>query len=238
MKAMVLAAGRGERMRPLSDRMPKPLLDLCGRPIIAWTIERLVRAGFPELVINHAHLGALIESTLGDGSRFGATIIYSAEPEALETAGGIVRAMGALGDEPFVVVNGDIYCEFDYGALRARPLGPALAHLVLTRNPEYHPAGDFALDGAQVRDEGAKRYTFSGIGLYRPALFESVRPGEKAKLAPLLRAAMAHGLVTGELSAAVWHDLGTPERLERVRRELDGRALDSPFKAAENPQSL
>jgi N-acetyl-alpha-D-muramate 1-phosphate uridylyltransferase len=223
MKAMILAAGRGVRMRPLTDETPKPLLDLGGRPIIEWTIERLARAGFVDLVINHAHLGHLIEAALGDGHRLGVSIRYSAEGEALETAGGIANALHLLGGDPFLVANGDIYCDFDFTSLRMRDLGGSLAHLVLVANPAHHPQGDFALDGTQVRDQGAPRWTFSGIGLYRPALFESVRPGDKAKLAPLLRPAMAHGLVTGEIHGGQWHDIGTPERLDSLNRSLGTR---------------
>jgi N-acetyl-alpha-D-muramate 1-phosphate uridylyltransferase len=222
MKAMILAAGRGERMRPLTDTAPKPLLTLGGRPIIEWTIERLARAGIVDLVINHAHLGHLIEASLGDGRRLGVSIRYSAEAEALETAGGIANALHLLGVDPFLAVNGDIYCDFDFAPLRMRALGPALAHLVLVANPAHHPRGDFAIFGGEVRDDGSPRWTYSGIGVYRPEFFASVRPGDKAKLAPLLRAAIAHGLVTGEIAGGEWHDIGTPERLERLDRRLGG----------------
>ncbi len=207
-------------MRPRTDETPKPLLALCGRPIIEWTIERLVRAGFVDLVINHAHLGHLIEAALSDGRRLGASISYCAEDQALETAGGIANALPLLGSAPFVATNGDIFCDFDFASLRLRPLGRSLAHLVLVANPAHHPEGDFALRGEDVRDEGAPRWTFSGIGLYRPELFESVRPGDKAKLAPLLRAAMARGLVTGEIYSGAWHDIGTPERLDHLSSSL------------------
>jgi len=223
MKAMILAAGRGERMRPLTDTVPKPLLKVRGRPIIEWTIERLARAGIVELVINHSHLGALIEAALGDGSRLGVSIRYSPEKEALETAGGIAKALPLLVPGPFVAVNGDILCDFDFATLRGRELGGDLAHLVLVANPAHHPDGDFALRGEDVRDDGAPRWTFSGIGLYRPELFESVRPGDKAKLAPLLRAAMARGLVTGEIYRGEWHDIGTPERLDHLDSSLGAR---------------
>ena len=210
-------------MRPLTDRVPKPLLKVRGRPIIEWTIERLARAGIVELVINHSHLGALIEAALGDGSRLGVSIRYSPEKEALETAGGIAKALPLLVPGPFVTVNGDILCDFDFAALRGRALGGDLAHLVLVANPAHHQEGDFALHGEQVRDDGAPRWTFSGIGLYRPELFESVRPGDKAKLAPLLRTAMARGLVTGEIHSGKWHDIGTPERLDNLNRSLGAR---------------
>jgi MurNAc alpha-1-phosphate uridylyltransferase len=220
---MILAAGRGERMRPLTDATPKPLLALCGRPIIEWTIERLVRAGFVDLVINHADLGHLVEAALGDGRRLGASIRYSAERQPLETAGGITNALHLLGSDPFLATNGDIYCDFDLASLRMRPLGRALAHLVLVANPAHHPKGDFALCDEEVRDDGAPRWTFSGIGLYRPELFKSVRAGDKAQLAPLLRAAMARGLVTGEIFGGEWHDIGTPGRLDQLSRSLGTR---------------
>jgi len=222
MKAMILAAGRGERMRPLTDAIPKPLLQVQGRPMIEWTIERLARAGFVDLVINHAHLGERIETALGDGSRMGVSIRYSAEDEALETAGGIAQALPLLGGEPFLVVNGDIVCDFDFSSLRAHDLREALAHLVLVANPVHHPDGDFALRGDRVRDEGEPRWTFSGIGLYRPALFDPVRRGDKAKLLPLLHSAMARGRVTGEIHRGAWHDIGTPERLANLNRAPAG----------------
>ncbi len=219
---MILAAGRGERMRPLTDVLPKPLLPVGGRPIIEWTIDRLARSGFAEIVINHAHLGHLIEAALGDGARFGVSIRYSAEREALETAGGIAHALALLGSDPFVVVNGDIFCDFDFAALRSRAPGRSLAHLVLVANPAHHPLGDFALRDGSVFDDGAPRWTFSGIGLYRPELFGAVRPGDKAQLAPLLRAAMGRDLVTGEIHRGAWDDAGTPERLEALDRKLGG----------------
>ena len=218
MKAMILAAGRGERMRPLTDALPKPLLPVGGRPIIERTIERLARSGFAEIVVNHAHLGHLIEAALGDGARLGVSIRYSAEGEALETAGGIARALALLGSDPFVVVNGDIFCDFDFATLRSRELDRSLAHLVLVANPAHHPLGDFALREGRVFDAGDPRWTFSGIGLYRPELFGPLRPGEKTQLAPLLRAAMARGLVSGEIHPGAWDDVGTPERLEALNR--------------------
>lgn len=223
MKAMILAAGRGVRMRPLTDATPKPLLALCGRPIIAWTIERLARAGFTELVINHSHLGHQIEATLGDGMRLGVSIRYSREALALETAGGMAQALYLLGDEPFLAVNGDIYCDFDFASLRTRSMGSELAHLVLVANPDHHPDGDFALENNHVRNEGNPRWTFSGIGVYRPELLAQVRPGDKAKLAPLLRAAAARDLLTGEIGPGAWHDIGTPERLDLLDRHLVAR---------------
>ena len=223
---MILAAGRGERMRPLTDHTPKPLLEVGGKPLIVWHIERLVRADLREIVINHAWLGAQIEAALGDGSRYGAAITYSPEPTALETAGGIAQALPGLGGGPFVVVNGDIYTDFDFAVLDARSLGSALAHLVLVDNPAHHPGGDFALDGARVMEDGARRLTFSGIGLYRPALFDAVAPGARAPLAPLLRDAMRRNLVTGTHYCGRWVDVGTAERLAALDASLRKEAAE------------
>jgi len=224
MKAMILAAGRGERMRPLTDATPKPLLEAGGQPLIVRHIEALVRAGLRDIVINHAHLGRRIEAALGDGERFGARIRYSPEGEALETAGGIAHALPLLGDAPFAVINGDIACDYDYarlaplaGDLRARGL---LAHLVLVPNPPHHERGDFALQGGRVTAEGARKFTFSGIGLYDPALFAGIARGAKAKLAPLLRVAMDAGRVGGERHDGLWMDIGTPGRLAELDRLL------------------
>ncbi|HNQ58411.1 MAG: nucleotidyltransferase family protein [Burkholderiales bacterium] len=226
MRAMILAAGRGERMRPLSDATPKPLLLAGGRPLIVRHIEALVRAGIRDIVINHAHLGHLIEQALGDGTRFGARIRYSPEGEALETAGGIANALPLLGDAPFAVINGDIACDFDYARLlvtgdtmRTRMLQ---AHLVLVPNPPHHAQGDFALRDGKVSAEGGPRLTFSGIGAYDPALFAGIVRGAKARLAPLLVAAMETGAVSGELHADRWMDVGTPERLAELDRQLSG----------------
>jgi len=216
MKAMILAAGSGVRMRPLTDTKPKPLLEVRGKALIAWLIESLARAGVREIVINHAHLGEMIEAVLGDGSRFGVAIHYSREPQALETAGGIVKALPLLGTGPFLAVNGDIFCDFDFATLASRALAQHLAHLVLVPNPAHHPQGDFSLQEDKVRAEGEPRWTFSGIGLYRAELFEEIRPGSKGQLAPLLRAAMARKQVSGEIHFGRWHDVGTPERLEAL----------------------
>jgi len=216
MKAMILAAGRGERMRPLTDTTPKPLLEVHGKALIVRLIESLVHAGIREMVINHAHLGDSIEAALGDGRRLGAAIRYSREAEALGTAGGIAKALPLLGEEPFIVVNGDIFCDFDFSALAARTLGKHLAHLVLVTNPPHHPEGDFALDGTHVLDERKPEWTFSGIGLYRPELFADTRPASKGQLAPLLRAAMARKQVSGEVHRGMWHDVGTLERLSAL----------------------
>lgn len=216
MKAMILAAGRGERMRPLTDTIPKPLLRVRGRCLIEYHLERLVNAGFTEIVINHAYLGQLIENRLGDGSRYGAYIAYSVEGDTLlGTGGGIFRALPLLGDEPFLVVNGDVWCDFPFAHLRNSPT--QLAHLVLVDNPPHHPQGDFCLTGDQVQPEGTQRLTFSGIGTYHPALFEGCVDGS-APLAPLLIKAMQKGQVTGEYFKGRWVDVGTPERLWQVER--------------------
>lgn len=217
---MILAAGRGERMRPLTDHTPKPLLEVGGKPLIVWHIERLAAAGFTELVINHAHLGEQIERTLGDGSRWGVAIRYSAEGEgrALETGGGIFKALPLLGENPFLVVNGDIWCDLDFAEL-ALPDGD-LAQLVLIDNPDHNPGGDFHLDTAgRVHAEGEPRLTFSGIGVYSPALFSGCRPGA-FPLAPLLRSAMAEGRVGGRHHRGRWMDVGTPERLLTLDKQL------------------
>lgn len=229
MKAMIFAAGRGERMRPLTDTCPKPLLTVRGRPLIVWHILNLVRAGITDIVINHAHLGHMIEEALGDGARFGARIAYSAEGTALETAGGVAKARHLLGEEPFVAVAADIYCpHFDFEqvkeALQDRdPWGnphPAdqrdIAWLYLVKNPAHNPQGDFALNSFSVANEGEPRHTFSGIGVYRPEMFDAIAPGESAKLAPLLRDYAARGRVGGEVYRGNWTDVGTPERLAQL----------------------
>ncbi len=220
MKAMILAAGRGERMRPLTDHMPKPLLAVGGKPLIVWHIERLASAGFRDIVINHAHLGSQIEGALGNGSRFGVSIRYSPEAGALETAGGIANALPLLGDAPFLVVNGDVYIDCDFASLKDRLSEKQLAWLLLVDNPAHNPDGDFTLIDGQVAEHGAPMYTFSGIGIYRPALFGSVVCGSKAKLAPLLRLAMADGKVGGMHYAGRWTDVGTPQRLLELDLEL------------------
>jgi len=209
---MILAAGRGERMRPLTDRTPKPLLLAAGKPLIQHTIEQLVAAGFNDIVINHAHLGLQIEDYLGNGNRLGANISYSSEGEqALETAGGIINALHLLGDETFLVVNGDIATDFPFAELKDRPVD--LAHLVLVDNPAHHPEGDFGLDrSGWVVANAAEQFTFSGIGLYRPELFENI-PAGPSKLGPLLRQAIASGRVSGQKMNGFWMDIGTPERL-------------------------
>jgi N-acetyl-alpha-D-muramate 1-phosphate uridylyltransferase len=213
---MILAAGRGERMRPLTDTRPKPMLEAAGKPIIVWTIEALARAGFRDLVINVSHFGEVIEQGLEDGRRWDVSIKYSREPgEPLETAGGIATALPLLGSEPFIVVNADIYCDFDFRRLANALQAPAapLAHLVLVNNPPHHPKGDFALEGNRVLNSGDPMYTFSGVGAYRPEFFDPVAPRTRAQLATLLRPQIAAGRVTGETHAGAWSDIGTPERL-------------------------
>ncbi len=218
MKAMILAAGLGSRMRPLTDVTPKPLLKVGGIPLIVWHIERLGHDGFKDIVINIAHLGYQIPEALGDGSNWGVNITYSDEQEegGLESAGGIVKALPLLGEEPFLVVNGDIFTDYDFHDNRKLAEG-VLAHLILIPNPEHNPEGDFALDGQKVIDN--RQYTFSGIGYYSPKLFADV-PYGKSALAPLLRAAMKEGKVTGELYEGEWLDIGTPQRLEQLNAKL------------------
>jgi MurNAc alpha-1-phosphate uridylyltransferase len=224
MKVMILAAGRGERMRPLTDRTPKPLLPVAGKPLIVWHLERLARAGFRDIIINHAHLGDQIENLLGDGDAWGVHIRYSAEPVgALETAGGIANALplltNELSTEPFLVVNGDIYCDCDFATLPGLA-GNALAHLLLVDNPPQHPDGDFTLTDGKVGDGRTARLTFSGIGIYQPQLFAGITRGQPAKLAPLLQAAIAAGRVSGAHYRGRWVDVGTPERLAALDVEL------------------
>ncbi len=230
MRAMILAAGRGERMRPLTDVLPKPLIPVAGKPLIAWHLERLARAGFRQVVINHAWLGTMLESVLGDGSAFGLEIVYSAETTALETAGGIAAALPWLGTEPFLVINGDIWCDWDLRqavSIAERFKNNAqLAWLLLVPNPAHHPEGDFVLepDGRIHAPSGTsacidtKCYTFAGIGIYRPSFFAHTPPGQPAKLAPLLRAAMALDQIAGALHTGMWVDVGTPERLSALEQ--------------------
>ena len=223
MNAIILAAGRGERMRPLTDNLPKSLLSVGGKPLIVWHVEKLAAAGFARIVINHAHLGAQIEAALGDGARFGAAIDYSREAEALETAGGIARALPLLGAAPFAAVNADVFTDYDYARLaqaveRLRQ-NEFAAHLVMVDNPDHHADGDFALLEERVVLEGAL-LTFSGIAAYRPAMFGSIGHGAKAKLAPLLRVEIAAGQVSGEHFRGRWRDIGTPARFVAINREL------------------
>ena len=235
MKAMIFAAGRGQRMRPLTDTCPKPLLKVRGRPLIVWQILNLVRAGITEIVINHAHLGHLLEQTLGDGSQFGAQLHYSPETNALETAGGIAQARHLLGEQPFLAISGDIYVpHFDFEQVKTvledndlwgnpLPLNKRdAAWLYLVKNPEHHPAGDFALNSFVIANEGMPMYTFANIGVYRPQIFDSVTPGERVKLGPLLREYVARGQVGGEIYRGPWTNVGTMEQLEQLNAPLVG----------------
>ena len=219
MKAMILAAGRGERMGALTDRVPKPLLEVAGRPLIEHQIRRLATAGFRDLVVNLAWLGERIEARLGDGASLGVRIRYSREPEgALETGGGIRRALSLLGEEPFVAVGADVWSDYPFEKLHGAVAGDG--HIVLVDNPAHHPHGDFALapDG-RVRDAGCDRLTFSGIGAYRPRLF-AARSSAKFPLAAVLRDAIEAGTLSGEHHRGEWVDVGTPDRLCALDRAL------------------
>ena len=219
MKAMILSAGRGERMRPLTDATPKPLLQAGGRALIEYHLLSLAKAGITDVVINHAHLGQQLVDALGDGSRYGLAIQYSGEPAgALETGGGIRRALPLLGDDAFIVINGDIYTDFPYATLMP-PAG--LVHLVLVDNPPHHVRGDFALHAGLVSAQGEPRLTYSGIGVYRPQLFQQ-QTQEKFPLAPLLMEAMRDGQASGEHYQGQWIDIGTPARLQALDQQLQG----------------
>jgi MurNAc alpha-1-phosphate uridylyltransferase len=220
---MVLAAGRGERMRPLTDREPKPLLRVGGKRLIEYHLERLADGGFRDVIINTAWLGDLIESALGDGARYGLNITYSHErPEALETGGGIFNALPLLGSAPFLLVNGDVWTDIDFGALRRDLPAAALAHLVLVPNPPQHMRGDFALADGFVREGEGERYTYSGMGIYSPRLFAG-STGGKFPLLPLLRQAIAANALTGELHDGQWYDIGTIERLKALDSQLSSQ---------------
>src|SRR3972149_1116279 len=218
MKAMILAAGRGVRMRPLTDRIPKALLKVGRRSLIEYHIAALVQAGIMDIVINHAHLGNQIEAVLGDGSRYDARIVYSPEGEtALETGGGIYRALPLLGAKPFIVVNADIWTDYPFRQLPEKPAG--LAHLGLVDNPAFNQTGDFVLTGGHIVEEGQPRLTYSGIGVFTPALFKGCKPGV-FPLAPLWRKAITAGQASGEHYQAVGYDMGTPERLEMIEQRF------------------
>jgi N-acetyl-alpha-D-muramate 1-phosphate uridylyltransferase len=235
MKAMILAAGRGERMRPLTDHTPKPLLKVGGKPLIVWHLERLAQAGFTEIVINHAHLGKQIEAALGNGAAWGVSIQYSPEKIALETAGGIANALHLLTEngkkvEPFLVVNGDVFSEIDFkstalqACIHAGAGGIKNVHVVLVNNPPQHPQGDFAIQNGLLKNEGTQKLTFSGVGIYHPDLFADIVKGEPAKLAPLLRQAIDDNSATAQYYQGVWHDIGTPERLKQLDESLQKNA--------------
>ena len=231
MKALIFAAGLGERMRPLTDTTPKPLLCAGGKPLIAWHLQRLAAIGVRDVVVNTSWLAAQFPATLGDGAAFGLRIRYSDEgPVPLETGGGMLQALAALGDAPFLAVNGDIWTDFDFARLPREPTGDA--HLVMVDNPAHHPQGDFVLRGdGRLDEDSGTRLTFSGIGVYRPRLLHDWRavigdaPGADAtpprfRLAPLLRAAMRRGAASGEHHAGAWTDIGTPERLRLLDEAL------------------
>jgi MurNAc alpha-1-phosphate uridylyltransferase len=225
MRALILAAGRGERMRPLTDAVPKALLEVGGRALIDWQVERLARAGFTDLVVNHAHLGAMIEGALGDGSRFGARIRYSPESPALETAGGIARALDLLGGEPFVAVSSDIHTEFDYASLRlpleaiARDPASRAVHLVLVDNPPWHAQGDMGLRDGRVTRDGPK-LTYGNIAVFHPAIFRDIAPGTRLKLFPWVYDFVDAGRVTGERYRGPWDNVGTPAQLAALDMRL------------------
>jgi len=216
MRAMILAAGRGQRLRPLTDTLPKPLLEIAGKPLIEYHIRALSAAGFREIVINQGHLGDLLPAAVGDGGRWGVTIHWSDEqPDALETGGGILKALPLLGPSPFLVVNADIWTDYPFKRLRA--LKCDRAHLVMVPNPAHKPEGDFALLQARIRENGEAKLTFSGIAVYHPSLFDACKPG-RFSVVPLLRSAMTHRLVTGEKYEGLWEDIGTLERLEAITK--------------------
>jgi MurNAc alpha-1-phosphate uridylyltransferase len=223
MKAMLLAAGRGERLRPLTDALPKALVEAGGKPLIAWHLERLAASGCREAVINVSHLAQQIVDYVGDGSRFGLRLAYSREAEPLETAGGLAQALPLLGAAPFLLVNADIYCEVDFRPLLASDLGAMLAHLLLVPNPPHRPHGDFSLNAGRVGNDGAPRYTYAGVAVVSPELVRSVRRGEKAPLAPLLRGAADAQRLSGERLAGLWQDVGTAERLAELETQLAAR---------------
>lgn len=223
MKAMLLAAGRGERLRPLTDTVPKALVEAGGKPLIVWHLERLARAGIRDAVINISHLGERIVERLGDGARFGLRLHYSRERERLETAGGIANALELLGRAPFLLVNADVYCECDFARLMNTQLGDRLAYLVLVPNPSHRSKGDFSLADGRLGDAAAPRYTYAGVAVVAPKLVQSVNRGEKAPLAPLLYDAAARGLLGGEVYGGLWQDVGTMERLAELERFLNER---------------
>lgn len=216
---MILAAGHGRRMRPLTDNLPKPLLEVAGKPLIVHQIERLRGAGITDLVINHARLGDMIEAVLGDGSAFGVDIRYSSEgEEPLETAGGIVNALALIETDPFVLVNADVFCEYPLQQLPR--LIDTLAHLVMVPNPPHHAEGDFGITDGLAHPDGNPSYTYAGIGVFQKALFADLIPGEFATLGPLLKEASATGRISAELFRGFWSDVGTPNRLAALNASI------------------
>jgi len=218
MKAMILAAGRGERLRPLTDETPKPLLKVAGKSLIEYHLQNLAGAGFKDIIINTAWLAEKIHQQLGNGEHYGVSISYSDEGKALETAGGIINALPLLGNEPFLVVNGDIWCDFNFSSLPE--LKPEMqSHLILVNNPEHNPDGDFSLHNGLIKNTGESMYTFSGIGLYRPEFFAG-QPTGPLPLAPIIRNKCHHDLVSGELFSGRWTDVGSVERLHDLEQQL------------------
>ena len=217
---MILAAGRGERMRPLTDTLPKPLLEVRGKALILWHIERLAQRGFKEVIINIAHLGHKIQEALGDGSRYNVRIHYSDErvSGALESAGGIIKALPHFGEDTFLVVNGDVFCDYDFDS--TFELHDKLAHLILVPNPAHNLQGDFAFDGEKLCHDAPQKYTFSGIAYYNPKMFQGKKE-QKEPLAPLLRQLLTQEALSAELFDGVWHDIGTPERLKTINGEYN-----------------
>jgi len=222
MKAMILAAGRGERLRPLTDSIPKPLLKVGKYRLIEYIIQALVKAGITEIIINTAHLADQFPATLGNGQQYGANIIYSLEQEgALETAGGIINALPLLGDESFLIVNGDVWTDYDYQKLVEKPLSTdCMCHLVMIANPDHNPLGDFAISSGLIVSEGDIKYTYSGIGIYHPALFAGLAV-QRLALKPILLKAIAQSQINGELYQGAWSDIGTIERLEDLAANLN-----------------
>lgn len=219
MRAMILAAGLGTRLRPLTLQTPKPLLEVGGKPLIVWHIEALKRAGVTQIVINTAWLGGKLVEALGNGESFAVEILWSHESEPLETAGGIQKALPLLGSEPFILVNGDVWTRFDFATLVNKDLNDDLGYLVLVENPPQHPKGDFVLSNHRVAQDGADKLTFSGISILSPKLFESL-PAGKAPLAPILRQAMDAGKIAGECLQDHWVDVGTIERLAELDQQI------------------
>ena len=220
---MLLAAGRGERLRPLTEHTPKALVQVGGKPLIGWHLEHLAAAGCREAVINVSHLAQKIVDTVADGQRFGLAVRYSREAEPLETAGGIASALPLLGAAPFLLVNADIYCEVPFRPLLAHRLGNLLAHLVLVPNPAHRPKGDFSLAAGRIGNDASPRYTYAGVAVMSPQLVAPVKRGEKAPLAPLLYDAVREGQLSGEVFTGLWQDVGTPERLAELAAQLASR---------------
>jgi len=237
MKAMIFAAGRGERMRPLTDTCPKPLLKVRGRPLITWHVLNLVRAGITDIVINHAHLGHMIEEELGDGSKYGARIVYSREAKALETAGGIANARHLLGEEPFLAISADIYAPyFDFAQvlealperdMLGQPIPPEkrdIAWLYLTPNPWHNPEGDFGMNMYTLTNDGDPKWNFANIGVYRPEMFDGIAPGEVMRIGPLMRTFIEQGRIGGELYHGPWVNVGTVQQLDELNAPPGKRA--------------